>query len=387
MWPFKKKEKEKEPGEGSEEGASEALAEGKGEAAAANASVSGQISTIQVDLTKIKATLESLKEMRTSTSERFSTINEQIGELRGQIMDTNRTLGLLEVKATKAADLVESVHPDKLMIQLQKEDGKIEGLRGMLEAKEEMIKNVMDQLKKIRDQMGVFRGIEQVIKLNEEVKDEIMEAKKISAMVERHADRVENVFAESQKSFKAFSAFSDKLENLKSDIKDLSAKTDKVEVAVGTFMKKKDVEDRLEKIEKFDKKVKDVLDEVESYYKKLDSKFKETEGKLRGEFEFKIEKAEIMSKAFEDLLRENPILAEGLNLGQYLHKHLSEESAINVTGTENEGEKTGVEAGAVGVQGPKPAVEEGKKIEQPAQKQAVAAPDKKLVQGMTPVKK
>ena len=86
-------------------------------------------------------------------------MNEQIGELRGQVNDTQRTVGMIEVKATKAADLVESVHPDKLMIQLQKEDGKIEGLRGILEAKEEMLRNVMDQLKRMRDQMGLYRGI------------------------------------------------------------------------------------------------------------------------------------------------------------------------------------------------------------------------------------
>src|SRR3989338_11208950 len=129
---------------------------------------SGDIRKIGVEITKILAKLDSFSEVNKSTSERFSTINEQMGELRGQLMDTNRNMGQLEVKATKAADLVESVHPDKLMIQVQKLDGKIEGVRAMVEAKEEMMKNVMDQLKKQRDQMNVFRGIEQVIKLNEE---------------------------------------------------------------------------------------------------------------------------------------------------------------------------------------------------------------------------
>ena len=66
------------------------------------------------------------------------------------ITDVQRTVGMIEVKATKAADLVESVHPDKLMIQVQKEDGKIEGLRGMLEAKEEMMKNIMEQLRDMK---------------------------------------------------------------------------------------------------------------------------------------------------------------------------------------------------------------------------------------------
>ncbi len=320
MWPFKKKEKKSEK---------QAVDDSQEEQQAAkipeDAALGTKVEMIQAELTKINGVLESFKEVRKSTTERFGTINENIGELRGMVNDTQRTVGMIEVKATKAADLVESVHPDKLMIQMQKLDGKIEGLRAMVEAKEEMMKNVMDQLKKQRDQMNVFRGIEQVIKLNEEVKDELMAVKKISAAVERHADRVENVFIEAQKSFEAFNTFADKLEALRSDLKELQAKEDKLETTAGTLLKKKEFEERIEKIEKHDKKIKQVLKEKEEYYKKLDDKFKELEGRLRGTFEAKIAKAELMSKAVGDLLKENPIFAKGLKLDEYLSKRISGE--------------------------------------------------------------
>ncbi len=336
MWPFSKKKKEEtKPADQSDEDDEE-----KEQAPIPqDAELGTKVELIQADITKINGVLESLKEARKSSNERFTSITEQLGEFRGMISDVQRTTGMIEVKATKAADLVESVHPDKLMIQVQKEDGKIEGLRGMLEAKEEMMKNIMDQLKKIRDQIAVFRGIEQVIKLNEEVKDELMSVKKMVAAVERHADRVDNVFIESQKSFEAFNTFADKLESLRSDLKDLTAKVDKLEVATGTFLKKKDFEDRIEKIEKHDKKVKDMLDKAEKTFKELDEKSGELEHKLRGEFEFKIEKAEILSKAFEDLLHENPMFAEGLKLQEYLNKHLSGAPQSSASGKEDAGQK------------------------------------------------
>ena len=320
MWPFKKKKKE----DAQEDAADDDEEDEEQKKIPEDAGLVTKVEMIQAELTKINGNIESFKEMRKSSTERFSTINEQIGELRGQMNDTQRSVGMIEVKATKAADLVESVHPDKLMIQVQKEDGKIEGLRGILEAKEEMMKNIMDQMKKMRDQMNLFRGVEQVIKLNEEVKTELMNIKRVSATVERHADRVENVFLESQKSFQAFNTFADKLESLKADIKELGTKVDKTEVGIGAALKKKEFEDRIEKIEKSDKKAKKVLKEVEDYYHSLDEKFKELRGKLRGEFEFKIEKAEIMSKAFEDLLKDNPMFAKGLKLQEYLNKHLGE---------------------------------------------------------------
>ena len=232
MWPFKKKKKKEEAHEDdSDEDAEESKIP-------EDAGLSQKVEMMAAELTKINGTLESFKETRKSTAERFATMNEQTGEIRGMINDLQRTTGMIEVKATKAADLVESVHPDKLMIQVQKEDGKIEGLRGMIEAKEEMMKNVMDQVKKLRDQINVFRGIEQVIKLNEEVKDELMSVKKIAAAVERHADRVDNVFIEAQKSFEAFNAFSDKLDSLKGEQKEIMTKLDKVEVAAMAAVKK-----------------------------------------------------------------------------------------------------------------------------------------------------
>jgi len=316
MWPFKKKKQKVVEEEETEEEDDES------QKIPEDAELGNKVEMMGAQLTKINGTLEGMKEMRKSTSERFATMNEQIGELRGTVNDTQRSVGQIEVKATKAADLVESVHPDRLMIQVQKEDGKIEGLRGILEAKEEMMRNIMDQVRKIRDQMNVYRGIEQVIKLNEEVKDELMGIKRISATVERHADRVENVFIEAQKSFQAFNTFSDKLDSLKNGMKELTTKVDKFEVQVQAAVKKNDFDEKMAAVDRYDKRAKKILDDIETYYNKLDEKFKHLAGKIRGEFEFKIEKAEVLSKAFEDTLAKNPLFAQGLGLQEFLKKHM-----------------------------------------------------------------
>ncbi len=332
---FKKKKKKEEETEEETEDSNSSSSNSSGKDSVSSA----QFDKLSGEVTKINGILDSLKEARNMSNERFSTINEQIGELRGTINDVQRSVGKIEVKATKAADMVESVHPDKLMIQVQKSDGKIEGLRGILEAKEEMMKNVMDQVRKIRNTVTVFRGIEQVIKLNEEVKDELMDVKKISAAVERHADRTDNVFLEAQKSFEAFNAFADKLDDLKSEVKDLTKKADKTEVETLACVKKKDFDDRLKKIEKFDKEAKNIIDDLKKYRKKMEDEFKTIERKLRAEFEFKIEKAEIISEAFDDLLKQNPMFAEGLELQRYLKRTWQDDALPGKKKTESSSEK------------------------------------------------
>ncbi len=323
MWPFKKKEQAAPAAAPSDDGEEEG-----GEKAfkiPEDASLAQKINLIGIELTKINATLESFKETRKSTSERFSLMNEQVGEIRGQLMDTNKTIGQIEVKATKAADLVESVQPDKMMISLQKTDGKIEGVKAALEAKDSMLNNLMDQMKGFRSQMSLFKGVEQIIKLNEDVKDEIMNAKKVVAMVERHADKVENVFIESQKSFEEFNRFAGTLESMKADIKESQGKIDKLETKAGTLLPRKDFDKKYDVLEKSDKHMKELVKRLEKLDKEINKRFEEAKGEIKGKFEHSIAKAEIMSSAFETILAENPMFAKGLDLEKYVEQQLSGE--------------------------------------------------------------
>lgn len=281
------------------------------------------VGAMAAEITKIKAQLESWTEIRKANAERFSTINEQIGELRGQIMDVNRNMGTMEVKVAKAADLVESVHPDKLMIQIQRSDGKVEALRGLIESKDAMVQNIMEQLKGMRNQMKVFKGIEEVLKLNEDVKTEAMNMKKLTAMVERHADRVENIFVESQKTFKEFNDMLGKMSIIQSQVKETGERVDKLEVKASKFIETKSFEKRMDEIEKLSKRMKDLADDADKSFKRLGNSFGELRGELRGAFDERLQRAEVVSNAFTKLLAENPMFAKGLDLGKYLQAEIA----------------------------------------------------------------
>ena len=288
-------------------------------------------------------------------------MNEQIGEIRGQVMDVNRNMGVLEVKTTKAADLVESVHPDKLMIQVQKCDGKVEGLRGLIESKDAMIQNIMEQLKNMRNQMKVFKGIEEVLKLNEEVKTEVLNMKKLTALVERHADRVENVFVESQKTFKEFNELIGKMSAVQSQLKETGEKVDKIEVKLAKFIEKKEFEKRLNEIEKLGKRMKAIANAAENGLKSLSTNFNEAKGELKGAFDERLQRAETLSNAFAKLLQENPMFAKGLDLGKYLQMEIQGGGGSEVNaeapaeGGGDSGGDAGGEASGGDAEGEKPA--------------------------------
>jgi hypothetical protein len=214
---------------------------------------------VDLEIAKIKGQLDSFAEIRKATTERFSRVSEQMGELRGMIIDTNKAMGRVEVSSTKAIDLVESVHPEKLMIEVRKQDGKIESLRASIESNEAIMKDLMLELKKMRDKMNFYKGVEQVIAMNDEIKQELATIKRVEANISLHADKVETVFVEVEKKFTEFEKFNDTVKDLDKQFKKLAGDFEKIRVKVELKLERKDFLDLLDKFNDFEKHTTNLL--------------------------------------------------------------------------------------------------------------------------------
>lgn len=214
---------------------------------------------MDMEITKIKAQLESYNEIRKANSERFSRVSEQMGEMRGMIMDTNKTMSKIEVSATKAIDLVESVQPEKLMIEIRKQEGKGEALKANIESNEAMMKDLMEELKKMRRQMNFYKGIEQVAKLNEEVKGEIFEIKKVEATIERHADKAETIFLDMEKKFAEFDKFQRTVDEMEKTFHAIQTDFDKMKLKLSNKAERKEFGSLMDKFTEFEKHTGNIL--------------------------------------------------------------------------------------------------------------------------------
>jgi len=259
------------------------------------------------DLEKLKAQFSTFYEMQKAVTERFTRINEQVGELRSMLIERDKESKYIEAKATQAIDLVKTVQPDRLMIELRKGDGKIEALRANLESNENIIHNTINELKEMRLKISTFRGMEQVVKLNDEVKSEIMEIKKISALVERHADKVETIFSEMQKKFSAFEKYSSITDDLDKAAKQIGADVDSIKIKMADLSNKKSVENLLSKFDDFEKHTGNVVS-------LMNSRFDNMKKELYSKFEERFEKTDKLLRGFEALAEKTPDLDKYFNL-------------------------------------------------------------------------
>lgn len=304
MFFFKKKKKEEEAEDKGQEESADAEAEPEVPVAAPpEKNEQGDISVAKLtaDVEKLKAQFSTFYELQKTTSERFSRINEQIGELRSMMIEREKSGQLLEAKATQAIDLVKTVQPDKLMIEMRKGDSKIEALRANLESTENIINNVVNELKDVKNKINVFRGMEQVISLNEEVKKELLDVKKIQAVVERHADKVETIFTEMQKKFSDFVKFNDTVKDLDKSFKQISSDFDSIKIKMADLASKKEVENLISKFDDFEKYTGSII-------KLINSKFEKLQKELGDEFAKKFQDTDKLLHGFETLAQKTPDL-------------------------------------------------------------------------------
>ena len=155
------------------------------------------------------------------------------------------------------------------MIEVRKVDGKVESLRANIEANESIMKDIMKEMKGIREQMNFYKGTDQVVKMNNEIKQEIIEIKKTEGMISKHADRVETIFVEVEKKFYDFEKFNEAVKELDRGFKKISTDFDKIRVGIEEKADKKEFIKLVDKFSDFEKHTTNIL-------KLLDQKSKNT---------------------------------------------------------------------------------------------------------------
>ena len=219
---------------------------------------------LAVEVTKIKAQLEGLNEQRKASNERFSRISEEMGEIRGMIIETNKAVSRIEAATTKAIDMVESVKPDQLMIEVRKQDSKSEALKANIESNENMMQDVMKETKAMRKKMDFYKGVEQVAQMMEEIKKELIDMKKLEGTIDRHSSKVESIFIDVEKRYTELDKFQDVTKDLKRSFEKLQGDVDKLRVKVEKAADKKEVVTLLGKFNEFEKHTNNIINLLEN---------------------------------------------------------------------------------------------------------------------------
>ena len=207
------------------------------------------------DMERLKAQVEALNQTKDSWSQRFSDVSERIGELRTMLTEAESKMAGIEVKSTKAADLVEELDPEKIIGEMQRRDAQYEALKAKLESSQSIYDSIIIDLKDIRSRIGMFRGVEGLLKLSDEVKDELIAIQKIKAVTEAHADKVESIFMDFRENIKEFAKISNAVKESQASISEIRKLADAHDGQIKFLAPRKDLEQLSAKVDAVSEKL------------------------------------------------------------------------------------------------------------------------------------
>jgi predicted ferric reductase len=174
---------------------------------------------------------ESLQELEKIFSERLSSISDQIDEIREMILEGYGTIQKIELQTKNVSDLVKSVKPEKLMMDIPKQEPKIEELKANIKSNETMIVKIMDDFNAMKKKIEFLDYVEGIIKISEEVKGELDEIKKLESIISVRGEKVETIYSEIKKKIQLLDNYDAQLETIKAtsdqnseDLRDLKIK-------------------------------------------------------------------------------------------------------------------------------------------------------------------
>lgn len=183
-----------------------------------------------IEFEKINARLELMSTLIKDSSERFSGVSQQIGELRAMNFENEKKISQIQKDSTMAIDIVKQVEPEKLRIDYQKFEMRISELSERIEMNKQLMEKAMTEFKDLKRETDTFVGTDAILKLNEEVKKDLLNTQKVSSKTKLYADKSEQIFVELKNSFLESQKVGSVVENLNNSYSELNKELQKIKL-------------------------------------------------------------------------------------------------------------------------------------------------------------
>ncbi len=194
-----------------------------------------------VDIERIKATIDALKEARTSNDERMQTISEGLTELRTTVMQREAGIKEQELKFTSVKELVDDIEPEKINKQFMKRDQFASEMEVRIEKLEVKMEDVIRTTGSINDLLKSIGGLENVANIDHEVAKKMEHMTKTEKSMDNLSSKLEKMFIAMNKNLEDFEVYEARQDNMNEVLNDMVKNVDKLGIKFDNYIDKKDM--------------------------------------------------------------------------------------------------------------------------------------------------
>ncbi len=231
-------EPEMKPLEGEKEGTEEEKEETMPEEKEESLEAAG----LDIEVEKLKAMLDTVRESKHATDETLLNISETIGELRSMILQLDVNLKESMTKVEKIEDEIYDIKPQKFTKKLKEMDENFEKNGIEMEKLENKLSDIAERTNKVYEMLKSIGGVENLIELNKNVQEKLDDIKEATGYIERLGSKTEKIFIDMSRGLEDLTFIKARLEEVEDSMKELTKSFDSLDVRFEGYVSKSDMD-------------------------------------------------------------------------------------------------------------------------------------------------
>ncbi|MCK5593981.1 MAG: hypothetical protein KAI18_01930 [Candidatus Aenigmarchaeota archaeon] len=196
---------------------------------------------INVDLERIKANLDSFKEVRASTDERLQTVTEGLTELRTTVFQREAGLKEQEMRFTRVKELVDDIEPDKINKEFMKRDKFTSEMEIRIEKLEVKIEDVLKTIKHTDGLLKSLGDLENVANIDHKIAKKMEHVSETEKSMVHLSSKIEKMFMTLNEKLENFEVYEARQDNMNEIMDDTLKNVDQLGVKFESYIDKKDM--------------------------------------------------------------------------------------------------------------------------------------------------
>jgi hypothetical protein len=204
--------------------------------------VAPRVDKLEVQLEKVRAYIDSMKDERSTGKEGMQRLTEEVGEIRSNVSGLDRRLSESEIKVTGVDEALGDLRPQRFLKAMREEDASIKMHEARIDKLDEMTSLMLKKMGQIGEVLKRLGSLEKIVSFSKEAAKRLLEIENREKRISRIADKIDSIFMELNKRLDEFSLYKAKQDTLDELSQEMTKSLDELNTKIQKYAEKSDLD-------------------------------------------------------------------------------------------------------------------------------------------------
>jgi chromosome segregation ATPase len=201
-----------------------------------------RVEKVQIQIEKMQAFLDAMKDDKTSRDEIMRRLTEEIGELRSSVNSLDRKVSQQEILVGEVNTSVTDLKPQKFVKFLKKQDMQVKVHDSKIQRMEDLTTVITKRLSTVEDVLKKIGGLEKIADFGRDIAKRLVDIENREKRIGRISDKIDSIFIELNKRMDEFMLYKAKQDTLDELSREMMKAIDDMNTKIEKYAEKEDLD-------------------------------------------------------------------------------------------------------------------------------------------------